>query len=844
MAGSAEHPLLVLPPGIEEVKASLPPRGGGAPDPKKVRQIERLGPQFLELQKVLESRGALLSENPAATAPEHVLVFVTNGPRKELIETVASLPELEWLFQHEERVDQDDDFRLADDEHAEKELTACFYMVMFNQKALEQLLGFWSTYKTTKRMPNGLGAWGRVFKCLREIRRWGPEDRLREAGRLREWLAPIAPTQPVPVEIELWPRSEARSRASERFVTTLVEQAGGKVLDRARLPEIAYHALLAELPQNAVRVLLDSRDVALVQADEIFLLRSVPQCAAIVTGEDTADSAAPNTAPPAGDAVCALLDGLPMENHPVLAGRLRVDDPEGWSQTYPVNARRHGTAMASLIVHGDLHERGEPLPTPLHVQPILRAAGSSENAPANRLWVDVIHGAVRRMLAGHGDAPPTAPSVRVINLSVGDVGRPFLHELSPLARLLDWLAWKYQVLFIVSAGNHDVELPTEACASDETVIRHLFRGARQRRLLCPAESINSLAVGSLNQDGDGPGPPGGRARVIPTRTDVPAAYSAQGRGFRRAVKPDVLAPGGRLIFEPGAPGADAWRAARVQRQIGQLVAAPAPPAASRTTKMIGTSNAAALTSRSASFIHDALMEIRRGTNGEDLERVPVALLLKALLVHTADWHPDVEDLCGRAIGQDVDRNLLRDHLSGFLGYGSLRPARALGCAQSRATAVGGGHVHAEHRVAHRFPIPPCLQARRDWRRLTMTLAWFTPINTGDRRYRVARLRLETPRNAPPLDVVGRQVHGNATIRGTVQHVVLEREDSVMLVGESDAVEFAVTCAADAGQLDEPIPYALVVSLETAEETALPIYRQVAERLAVRPVVPVGVRAPR
>ncbi len=548
----------------------------------------------------------------------------------------------------------------------------------------------------------------------------------------------------------------------------------------------------------------------------------------------------PDLEEPTRNAVCALLDGLPMENHPYLTGRLIVDDPDGWSETYAVAARRHGTAMASLIARGDLHRENEPLPTPLHVQPILRPAEFAESAPTDRLWVDVIHGAVRRMLVGHGKTPPTAPDVRIVNLSVGDAGRPFLYELSPLARLLDWLAWKYQLLFIVSAGNHDVELPPDACASDEALIRHLFRGTRQRRLLCPAESVNALTVGSLNHDQDGATPATSARQVLPTRTDVPAAYSAQGRGFRRSVKPDVLMPGGRLVFERTDPDSGVWRAARVQREIGQLVAAPGSPAQARVTKMVGTSNAAALTSRNAAFVHEVLVDLQRGPDGESLEHVPIALLIKAVVVHTAQWHPEVEELCGRAIGTDVDRSSLRDHLSGLLGYGALRPERSLGCSPTRVTAVGGGQIHAEHRVVHTFPVPACLHARRDWRRLTITLAWFTPINPGDRRYRVARLRLQTPRDEPPLNVISSQVHGNASVRGTVQHAILEKDDAVIDVGDNEVFEFAVTCAAEAGELTEPVPYALVVSLETAEGTELPIYQQVAERMAVRPAVPVRI----
>jgi hypothetical protein len=85
-------------------------------------------------------------------------------------------------------------------------------------------------------------------------------------------------------------------------------------------------------------------------------------------------------------------------------------------------------------------------------------------------------------------------------------------------------------------------------------------------------------------------------------------------------------------------------------------------------------------------------------------------------------------------------------------------------------------------------------------------------------------------------VEGGQVHGDASIRGTLQHVILEAKKSAMLVADNAVIEFAVTCMGDAGELDAAIPYAVAVSLETAPEVELPIYQQVAERLRVRTVV--------
>ena len=51
-------------------------------------------------------------------------------------------------------------------------------------------------------------------------------------------------------------------------------------------------------------------------------------------------------------------------------------------------------------------------------------------------------------------SPAQAPTVKVINLSIGDTAREFIHTPSPWARVIDWLAYHYRVLFCISAGNY------------------------------------------------------------------------------------------------------------------------------------------------------------------------------------------------------------------------------------------------------------------------------------------------------------------------------------------------------------------------------------------------------
>src|SRR5690606_37143540 len=124
---------LVLPPATSIAPAIRPLRNVGVRNPTKGRQIERLEPQFLALQRVLDAHNAALTQSAGAASPEHVLVFETNGPPQDFFATVAAHAELDWLLEHEQRVDQDDDFYLRD---SDRQISACVYLIMFNQKAL------------------------------------------------------------------------------------------------------------------------------------------------------------------------------------------------------------------------------------------------------------------------------------------------------------------------------------------------------------------------------------------------------------------------------------------------------------------------------------------------------------------------------------------------------------------------------------------------------------------------------------------------------------------------------------------------------------------------------------
>ena len=133
-----------------------------------------------------------------------------------------------------------------------------------------------------------------------------------------------------------------------------------------------------------------------------------------------------------------------------------------------------------------------------------------ESVPSDVLFVDLLYRAVRRIVEGEGANAAAAPEVRVINLSIGDPTQPFNRYLSATARLLDWLAHKYNLLFVVSAGNYaqDIELTvgsqalnglTAADLQGEVLIA-VQLSERNRKLLSPAEAINALTIGVVHGD--------------------------------------------------------------------------------------------------------------------------------------------------------------------------------------------------------------------------------------------------------------------------------------------------------------------------------------------------------
>jgi hypothetical protein len=805
------------------------------------------------LQAAFDSRRARITADSSGILPEEVVVIETSGPVPDFLNAVRRIQGMEWLGEvDEEEIPPDDDFFALDTagNRTPGVLRGRLFMIFSNQAALHQLLSLWDRWKVGQDLGRGFAKFRDVFGLLRDIRPWGVKDRLLETGALEDWndRARHQATN-VPIEIELWFRSDPAVRQAARDrVALLLRELGGSVSAESVISEIRYHGIAARVSMAAAQRMA-TQETELVRCEQIQFFRAAGQMVAGLAEGERVGGNPPQAEPTAGRSlpIVALLDGMPLQAHRRLVGHLVLDDPDEIESHYQAAERRHGTAMASLIIHGDLAGTPETVVSPIYVRPILRPdprdwrAPRDEAVPEDVLIVDLLHRSVLRMIESDGTQPAAAPSVRIVNLSIGIRDRPFEGALSPLARLIDWLAWRYDLLFVVSAGNcvQALTLGVSAAEFDDLdddakckeIVKSLAADARHRRLLSPAESVNALTVAASHRDHTIEAIPEDAIEPF-NGAPLPSTINAQGLGYRRSVKPELLAPGGKLILRkvPGQAEQVVLEMVAGRRPPGQRVAAPgAPGRLDAEWYCCGTSNAAAMTCRGAALLNDVVEGLRREPGGGLIDSVPRGVWLKALVAHGAAWG-EAGAALQRYLRTEENARQFKEYVCRLLGYGEYDIERVRECTDKRVTVLTGGSLAAEAAHVHRFPLPPSLSGQRGLRRLTITLAWITPVNPAHESWRRAQLWFVPP--GDPLNVTRQQADWRAVQRGTLQHEVLEGTEARSFV-DGDELVVTVNCRAEAGTLEEDVPYAMALTLEVGDEIQIAIYDEIRSRIRAK-----------
>jgi len=877
--------------------------------PGRAEQGNRLGTQITTMLD------AFVSDSPAGTSTENILVLETIGQPDNFRTAVAAIPDLKWLAEIDlENIEADARFferpkigafffkgltatlgtresreivaafatsgvidgdgilvenasagdiraaipqayrdhadAIAGAVEAKKNapLSGRMYLSLSNRQALRDIKTLFDAWERGGRLARGAGAWSEIFAQLRTVRFWNVKDRVTDTGILDYWREEVeckrGTASFIAFEIEFsYEENEPSRRRRQQHVEELVAVEGGRVIAVCDMKEIHFHAIKVELPIASIERVLGEDYSALFQDGGILFFRPSPQCAVESFADGTTEEL---SVPPVPDEppVVAVLDGLPFSRHNLLDGFVIIDDPDNFAAEYRPREMNHGTAMLSLICHGELDAQKGPINRKVYVRPILRPDTESpldrrpERIPRNVFFEDLVERAVRKMFTGDPGEPPSAPIVKIINLSVADPDRMFHQFPGPTARLLDWLSFKYKVLFCVSAGNikDSVQLGIEpaefsATSGDEqvsAVLSVLYDNRRNRRLLAPSESINSITVGALHDDASTPVILDGCLDILPS-SDLPSPLSPFGHGFRSSIKPEILVPGGRQLFTHVGEGE--YDLHRLSARSGQKVAAvPVVPGdRTRTVYTCGTSNANALAVRGAAFIHDAVLDVLE-EQGLDNYDSSIAALIKALLVHGASWG-EAAGVIENALLNGKHSTEVKKGIARCLGYGRPDFAKSIECTATRATAIGYGVIAKDKRHEYRLPLPPSLSGLDCWRRLTITLAWLSPISVDNRKYRKAALAFEATDTAAAVGGKRAEAQHQQVRNGTLQHEIIEGAE-VRAFQEGECLMIPVQCREDAGALDVEVPYGLAVSLEVKAEVGIDLYEEIQSLIEV------------
>ena len=802
-------------------------------------------PKLKALGESFNQRLAHVCVSTSGVEPEMALVMEVVSGIDNFYRCVAQIPGFEWMAEEYIQRGEPAEDEVKDDGR--------LYLVMSNQSAISQLLTLWDGYHADPnyQFPPKQARFRALFKLLKDIRRWGVEDRLRETGVIEDWQDLLRREDGVSkFEIELWYRQSAEKRdLAEGRLRHLIEGANGRVLARCVVDEIKYHAMRVLMPADEIKKVFESQSAAFVQAEEVMFVRpcgQLMQDRQVCENEMNAVSRHELTAPVLQDPAIAVLDGLPLLGHELLNGRILIDDPDDFSSDYPAHLRVHGTSMASIVIHGDIGANQSALTRKVYMRPIFRPNGHHEEIPENVFAVDLLHRAVKRMFEGEGGGEPTAPHVKIINLSLGDERREFFRDMSPLARMVDWLSNKYNVVFIVSAGNHGdtirVGVGRTAFESlseedqEKVVAKVLYSDVRNRRLLSPAESINAITVGAMHQDAVSDFTLGFRRNLFCDL--MPSPVTSVGDGYNRSVKPDLVMFGGRQMYDDSSFGTDYFemKPSALLAKPGIEVASPGPSGSVRASSFAcGTSCSAAMVTHCCGIVHEMVIQMLNGRLAQsDIDKYEPCLL-KAMIVHSCGWE-SVRTPLSRALDIDGSSEDGRRVVSKLIGYGVPDVTRVLECTSNRVTLMGFGELKNGKAHIYNYPLPVGISSKRGIKRLTVTLAWLTPISPSNRKYRNVKLWFK---------LLSDQVAGHRTdsdcykvTRGTIQHEVY-RNERVLVVSNDENIKIKVSCLKDAACFRDPIKYALLATYETSEEIGVDIYSEIATVVAARTTVPVS-----
>jgi len=564
------------------------------------------------------------------------------------------------------------------------------------------------------RLPIGLRR--TFFDGLEKIGRVSRADRT--GSRLKQEGLPVG--EPFHIDVDFWhPGTPAGARQVLDQLRRLCASQQGQVLDEVRtssllLARIRAHAGLAE-------TLLELDLVARVD-----LPPRVPPVYGRLFDDHPALPA--HDQPTGGEPLVCVVDSGVLPGHPLLRGWVLdgVDFDSG--EETPTDQQGHGTQVAGLVVYGSVSrclEDREWRPEVLVANAkVMRRHPFDESAtvfPDNRRPEALVAQAIRHF---------HRRGCRVYNLSVGnptDVysgGRQF-----PWAELLDELARELDVVIVVSAGNvHDPAIPADARNREafQAGVRDAMLSNPSARICNPGTAAIAVTVGSVARSDA----PRTRDSFAGAPAGAPSPFSRVGPGYevkgtQRAVKPELVAPGGNFAVRSFGAEDVSW--ARGDLHLGEPTTRLDPAGDRPLTAISGTSFAAPQVS------HAAALALQAGTTALGEAQANVARAMLGVSAMTPD--------CGREWLGDPEGKEAWDKLR-MAGYGLVDSSRVRASVENDACLVGSDTIEEDHWHVFAVPLPGRFLDGQGRRGISIALAFDPPVRSSRKEYLARTMWLE------------------------------------------------------------------------------------------------------
>lgn len=831
--------------------------------PSKENQKGKFEKKITNLDTAIANEAITLSLSVAGLEPERLLVFEIKGEIEDFYKAVEKTEGMEFLgesFIGEEDPDDSFIYRKYDKETEEiiddkKKISKRLFLTINNQSALNELKRYWDYYQKGFGFKHGTTKFRTLFEQLNDIREYSVRDRYEDTGILDYFKERLSlKEEEIFFELELTFRNDDKYLGKVfTHIKDLVEKNSGEIIESSHtiIKEIKYHAVIAKVPIELFYDLKEDTNISFFKCEQVLFFRPVGQSVIQQQVDEKPEENINGAIELAksteltNNPVIALLDGLPLQNHDLLQNKVIIDDPDNLEDKYPSNSRMHGTSMASLILYGDLNsDHISLLSSKIYIRPILTPILNpftntfTEEIPKDKLFIDVIHSAVKRLMEDMGQDQNSNPTIKIINLSIGDPNRPFLFNNSSWSRLIDWLSFKYNILFIISSGNYteDIELDLDGQEyssltpqqKERVLISSIIKTNFNRKIIAPAESMNAITVGAFYDDEfDGAIQTNSSRVELLSNSKQLSPISRIGLGYLRSIKPDILMPGGRQLYRVNPLKSNLFKIDGFGLPPGHKVAYPDKKASNQGANFIrGTSNSAALATRFAARIFEVLENL--SFESLTIPSEYYAVIIKSLLVHGAT--NENMELFYSIIGESTKTKLLP-----YIGHGFIfNEDKVITCTEQQVTLIGYGDLNTDQSHLYELPLPNEISSERISKQLTITLAWFSPINFSSNKYRKAALYIDniSGKNSSDKNIEwdGSLYDFNASKRGSVQQLKYKGTGADAYI-EDSILKIKVNCREDAEKLTEKIKYGIAVTFELLDNTTINIYDEIRSRIA-------------